>query len=122
MMIDVWLYGEIASYSGNTDAGAYAHLEMEMTPGSTMRDVLSRLCIPAAERGPTFINSALSAMSGLQPDLGHVLADNDRIGIFSAVSMWPYQYRFGAKMTPELAAALKKLPGGGLHHAYDAEG
>ncbi len=117
--VEVWLYGELSHYGGDEDKGAYAHLYLDLPAGSVMADLLSRLRIPAQARGATFINSILSAMAGLQPDLQHRLADKDRVGIFPEVSMWPYQYRSGARMTPELAAALRENPEHGLHHAYD---
>ena len=118
-MIEIWLYGDLARYGGSEDKGAYAHLYLDMPAGSVMADLLGRLGIPARERGATFINSVLSAMAGLQPDLQHRLADKDRVGIFPGVSMWPYQYRSGARMTSELIAALRENPEYGLHHAYD---
>ncbi len=47
-----------------------------------MADLLSYLAMPTEERGITFVNGELSAMPGLQPDLGHVLHDGDRVALF----------------------------------------
>jgi hypothetical protein len=57
-------------------------------------------------------------MPGLQPDLGHVLAGGDRVAFFDLCSMWPFQYRHGAAMIDEMAAALAAREDGGLQHAY----
>jgi hypothetical protein len=32
--------------------------------------------------------------------------------------MWPFQYRLGAAMTPELQEALSRREDGWIHHAY----
>jgi len=64
--------------------------------------------MPTGERGVTFVNGQLSAMPGLQPDLGHILHDGDRVGFFDPKSMWPFQYRHGAAMIPEMAKAWQQ--------------
>lgn len=114
--VEVWLYGALARYGGG-EAG-HANLQVELPKGSTMGDLLARLGLPTAERGITFINGQLSAMPGLQPDLGHVLHDGDRVGIFDLRSMWPFQYRHGAALTEEMARAMQEREDLGLHHAY----
>jgi hypothetical protein len=86
--------------------------------GSTVRDLLAYLNMPTEERGITFINGNLSAMPGLQPDLGHVLNDGDRVAFFDPRSMWPFQYRHGAALTSEMADAMQSSKDQGLHHAY----
>jgi sulfur carrier protein ThiS len=90
-----------------------------MPEGSTVADLLARLGLPTEERGITFINGDLSAMPGLQPDLPHVLKDNDRVAFFHLTSMWPFQYRLGIVMAPEMQEAMLASPDMGLHHAYD---
>lgn len=62
------------------------------------------------------INGQLSAMPGLQPDLGHLLQDGDRIGLFDLRSIWPFQYRHGAAMIPEMARAIHGPRG--IRHSY----
>ena len=84
-----------------------------------MADLLAYLEIPTEARGVTFINGQLSAMPGLQPDLGHVLQKGDRVGIFDLKSMWPFQYRHGAAMTKEMAHAVATEGDQGLHHSYE---
>ncbi len=118
MEIDVWLYGALARYGGEANQGSFAHLVPTMPPDSTMQDLLVLLDLPAEERGITFVNGQLSAMPGLQPDLGHVLRDGDRVGFFDLRSMWPFQYRHGAAMIPEMREAMAMGRDGGLHHAY----
>ncbi len=117
--LDVWLYGVLAHYGGDASQGSHANLHPRLPAGSTVANLLSWLKMPTSERGITFINGQLSAMPGLQPDLGHVLADGDRVAFFDPTSMWPFQYRHGAAMIPEMAEAISAGRDGGLHHAYD---
>ena len=117
--VDVWLYGALARYGGEAAQASFAHLDMRLPAGSTMADLLARLAMPSEARGITFISGNLSAMLGLQPDLGHVLQDGDRVGIFDPRSMWPFQYRHGAAMVDEMRRALSERDDGGLQHAYD---
>jgi hypothetical protein len=108
MTIDVWLYGPLAQYGGDAARSSYAHLDVELPAESRMRDLLDELGLPTQERGITFINGDLSAMPDLQPDLDHMLHDNDRVAFFHLRSMWPFQYRHGAGQIPELAQAMKE--------------
>jgi hypothetical protein len=86
-----------------------------------MADLLAHLRMPTEERGITFINGRLSAMPGLQPDLGHMLRDGDRVGLFDLKSMWPFQYRHGAMLTDEMARAVDGEKDHGLRHMYSKE-
>ncbi len=83
-----------------------------------MADLLSYLEMPTEERGITFVNGELSAMPGLQPDMGHVLHDGDRVAFFHLKSMWPFQYRHGVPMISEMAEVMLDSEDQGLHHAY----
>ncbi|HPA34578.1 MAG TPA: MoaD/ThiS family protein [Anaerolineaceae bacterium] len=118
MHLDIWLYGDLARRGGREAPLGYAHLELAMPVGSRMQQLLDILDIPTEERGITFINGDLSAMPGLQPDLEHILADGDRVALFHLNSMWPFQYRHGAAMIPEMKNALDSREDGGLQHAY----
>jgi hypothetical protein len=117
--VDVWLYGVLRFYGGDAAEAAHANLKVRLPAGSTMSDLLARIGVPTEKRGITFISGNLSAMPGLQPDLGHVLQDGDRLGLFDPTSMWPFQYRHGAAMIPEMARILNESEDHGLHHAYD---
>jgi hypothetical protein len=119
--LDVWLYGALACYGSGTEQRNFANLQMYLPEGSTMADLLTRLKMPTEERGITFINGRLSAMPGLQPDLGHILQDGDRVGLFDLKSMWPFQYRHGAMLTDEMARAMDAQKEHGLRHAYSKE-
>ena len=119
MIVDVWLYGTLARYGDKAEKGSSANLKISLAEGSTMADLLVRLGVPTEERSITFINGQLSAMPGLQPDLGHILRDGDRVGLFDLKSMWPFQYRHGALMTEEMAGAMVAEKDHGLHHTYD---
>jgi len=116
--LDVWLYGTLACYGGGTEPGSFANLQMHLPEGSTMADLLAHLRMPTEERGITFINGRLSAMSGLQPDLSYVLRDGDRVGLFDLKSMWPFQYRHGVMLTDEMARAMDAEKDHGLRHTY----
>ena len=118
ILIDTWLYGELARYGGPADQGSFAHLEVHLTEGGTIADLLASLQMPGEARGITFINGELSAMPGVQKDLNHVLKDGDRVAFFHPLSMWPFQYRFGAKMVDEMTETLDSTEDKGLRHSY----
>ena len=119
ILVDVYLYGELASYGGKAASYGFANLQVKLKEGSVIRELLDYLGIPAEKRGITFINGVLSAMPGLQPDLDHALKDNDRVAFFDLKSMWPFQYRHGATMIGEMARALSSEKDKGLHHTYN---
>jgi hypothetical protein len=116
--IDVWLYGPLAKYGGDQSQGAFAHLYVELPAEAKMKDLLEVLGLPQEEKGITFINSILADMPGLSADLECMLKDGDHVGIFSSTHMWPYQYRSGAHVTPELEQILRERDDSGLRHSY----
>jgi sulfur carrier protein ThiS len=119
--VDVWLYGNLARYGNDAEQGSFANLQIRLPERTTMADLLAHLGMPTEERGITFINGQLSAMPGLQPDLGHILHDGDRVAFFDLKSMWPFQYRHGAMLTDEMARAVDAEKDHGLHHTYKKE-
>lgn len=121
ILIDVWLYGELARYGSQADQSSFANPKVRLVEGSAIRDLLEYLRMPTEERGITFINGELSAMPNMQPDLDHPLKDNDRVAFFHLRSMWPFQYRFGIKMAGEMSEAVQSSKDQGLHHAYKQE-
>ncbi len=121
IVLDVWLYGMLAGYGGRAEKESFANLQVHLPEGSTMADLLAHLKMPAEQRGITFINGRLSAMPGLQPDLGHILHDGDRVAFFDPKSMWPFQYRHGAALTDEMEHAMDSEKDRGLHHTYTKE-
>ncbi len=120
--VDVWLYGPVARYAGEEAGPGYAHLTLDLPPASTVGDLVRRLGIPLEERGITFVNGRLAALPGLDTDLGVVLQHGDRVGISHRRSMWPFQYRFGVQLTPELQEAFRQREDRGIHHAYTVPG
>lgn len=118
--LEVWLYGPLARYGGEAATPTHAQLLLQVPEGTTVGDLVKQLGIPIEKKGITFINGQLSDMPGLAADLEHVLEDGDRIGMFSPGSMWPFQYRLGANMAPELQEKLEKHEQGSLHHSYKA--
>ena len=119
--VNLYLYGDLAHYGGEAATYGFASLHVCLKERSVVRDLLAHLGIPTEKRGITFVNGELSAMPGLQPDLDHVLNDNDRVAFFDLKSMWPFQYRHGAIMTDEMAQALSTDKNKELHHAYDGQ-
>jgi sulfur carrier protein ThiS len=118
IIVDVWLYGNLARYGGQANKGSFANPKVELPEDGTIRDLLASLNMPTEERGITFINGELSAMPGMQPDLDHPLKDNDRVAFFHLRSMWPFQYRHGIPMADEMSKAMHSSEDQGLHHTY----
>ncbi len=118
MIIDTWLYGGLAVYAGDPQQTVCANPKIELPEGSTISDLLNALDLPTEQRGITFINGDLSAMPGMQPDLDHRLNDGDRVAFFHLKSMWPFQYRQGVAMIPEMSATMNSDPEQALHHNY----
>ena len=108
--VDVWLYGPLSRYGGESAQPSYANLKVELPTRGQMLDLLEHLAMPSEERGITFINGDLSAMPDFQPDLEHTFEDGDRVAFFHLKSMWPAQYRHGAALAPGLAAAMEEDP------------
>jgi hypothetical protein len=121
LCIDTWLYGELARFAGEASQGSFAHLEIHLPQGSMVKDLLDWLKMDSKERGITFINGDLSSMPGVQPDLDHPLQDGDRVAFFHTRSMWPFQYRHGAAMIPEMQKVLFADEDQGLHHSYEGK-
>ena len=108
IIVDVWLYGPLARYGGNSKGISFANKKIELSDKSTLKDLLTHLKLPTKERGITFINNKLTAMPGIQPDLDNMLDEGDRIALFHLKSMWSFQYRDGASLGKELEEALKR--------------
>lgn len=108
--IEVWLYGPLARYAPARSNAGYSQLYLSLPDGSTMRDLVRHLAIPRKEKGITFVNGDLTDMPGMEADSDRVLHDGDRVGLMHTRSMWPFQYRFLAKTSPQLE---KKLEGSG---------
>jgi sulfur carrier protein ThiS len=116
--VDTWLYGILGKYGGDENERIFANVKVPLQENSTISDLLAYLKMPTEERGITFINGDLSAMVGMQPDLNHVLKDNDRVAFFHLVAMWPFQYRLGISMADELTDAMLASKDMGIHHSY----
>ena len=111
--VNVRLYGSISRYAGGKHI---AQFEVEVPPGTSRTDLLAQIGIPEEERGYLFINSVLCDVPGLVTPRKEPLSDGDQVGIFSIDRVWPYQYRDGVRMSPELEEALKER--GAMHHSY----
>jgi len=111
--VNVSLYGSIAKYFGGTHV---AMKVVEIPENACKADLLQKIGIPDNERGYLFINAVLCDVPGLNTGEGQLLHDGDHLGIFSIDRIWPYQYRDGVNMSPELVTALQKH--GAMHHSY----
>lgn len=118
IVIDTWLYGNLAHYGGPNSQRGCANPQVTLPEGSTISDLLASLQMPTEERGITFVNGQLSAMPGLQPDLGHTLQNGDRVAFFHLNSMWPFQYRHGVPMVGEMSEAMQAGKDQGRHTTY----
>lgn len=116
--VEVWLYGPVAQYGGESKQGSYAQLHLALPVGSTMQDLLDHLQLPGEEKGITFVNGSLAALPGLDTDRKLVLHEGDRVGISHRKAMWPFQYRFGASLTEEVQEEFRERADRGVHHAY----
>jgi len=50
IVVDAWLYGELARYGGTEDKGSYANVQVRLPEGSTVQDLLSHLNMPTEVR------------------------------------------------------------------------
>ena len=107
--VEVILYGPLARYGPSQDNAVCDSQTVEVPPGTRIRDLLQRLGVPPEERGVTFVNGQLTAMPGVQTDVDRELVAGDRVAFFHLKSMWPFQYRHGAAVDPELQSALDDL-------------
>jgi len=115
--IEVWLYGPLSAYAPSGRGPGHARFHLQAPDATRMRDLLSILKIPPDEKGITFVNGQLTDMPGLHADDELELHAGDRVGIFHTNSMWPFQYRFGASISPALQRAMLEQEGGALRHA-----
>ncbi len=116
MKLEVWVYGELTRFVG--DEAAFARFDLDLPAGTTIGKLLEIIGLPTEERGLTFVNGAISAFPGLQPDLHHPLHDGDRVGIFPEISMLPFHYREGAPVVEELADVLRSMGAKGIAHDF----
>jgi hypothetical protein len=121
VQVEVWLYGPLSKYAGEHSQGSYAKLQVDLPAGSTMQDLVDHLGLPSEEKGITFINGNLAALPGLDADRGVLLNGGDRVGISHRNSMWPFQYRFGAKATSEVQETFRQRGDRGVQHAYSKQ-
>jgi hypothetical protein len=121
ILVDVWLYGNLAAYAGEASQEGFANLQVRLVQPGTIASLLAYLQMPTEKRGITFINGELSAMPGLQPDLSHLLSDGDRVAFFHLSSMWPFQYRHGVPMVSEMAGVMNTREDQAVRHSYQQD-
>jgi hypothetical protein len=111
--VDLALYGPIARAAGGHHVATQS---MQLKAGVTLGDLTRLLGIDASDIGYVFVNAVLCDVPGMSVSKDLRLGDGDHIGMFSRVHMWPYQYRDGVRMSPELEEALRER--GAMHHSY----
>ena len=121
ILVDVWLYGELALYGKKNNSGSYANLKVRLHENSTIKDLLDYLLICTNERGATFINGQLSAMPNIHLDINHLLHDGDRVDFFHLQSIWSVKYHPGEPMAEEMSVALQVSRDLGSHYTHQQE-
>ena len=90
ILVDVWLYGDLAIYGGAKKRGSFANPIIKKPENSTITDLLAQLKMRTEERGITFVNGVLSAKPNMQPDLDYHLKNNDRVAFFDLHGRWTF--------------------------------
>jgi hypothetical protein len=107
--VSVTLFGELVCYGNRTKTGSYATLDVKLPAGSALKDLLDRLLMCTSERGITYINGLISALPYIQPDLDHILQNNDHITLLPVQKIWQIQQRPSSPMTAQMSAALQQV-------------
>jgi molybdopterin converting factor small subunit len=76
MHIKLKLYAMLRQYSGGVPAGS--PIDVELSEGASLRDLISTLGIPAEETRITFVN-------GIIEELDRKLQEGDEVGMFPAI-------------------------------------
>ena len=115
----VRLYGELSCY-GNVlhPAGNYSSTNVQLSVGSTLKDLMEYLLMCTSERGDTFINEKLSASPNHQPDLDHALQDGDHV-IFYPLQMVPTALDFDMKITNRMTRTVRADENLNLYYHYE---
>lgn len=121
ILVDVWLYGELALYGKKNNPGSYANLKVRLHENGTIKDLLEYLLICTNERGITFINGQLSAMPNIYLDINHPLQDGDRVDFFHLESKWLVKYNPDEPMAEEMSVALQVSRDPGSHNTHQQE-
>jgi hypothetical protein len=117
--VDVRLYGELSCYGKPVQhKGNYSYISVDLSRGSTLKDLLDYLLMCTNERGFTFINEKVSAMPDLQTDLDDQLQEGDQI-IFFPSKMLPTQLHFDLKMTDSMTRTVRADEDLNLYYLYE---
>ncbi len=119
IIVRVRLYGELSCYGKTMDhTGNYSNINVKLSLGSTLKDLLEYLLMCTEERGFTFINEKMSAMPNTQPDLDYVLQDADQI-LFFPLKMLPTKLHFEIKMTDKMTRTVRADEDMNLYYLYE---
>jgi hypothetical protein len=111
--VDVCVYGSLARQRGGKH---YAKFNATLPENGRLGDLIAWLGFTPEERGYLFVNAVLCEAPGLPVGTDVPLGPGDHIGIFSVDYPWPYQYRDGIRMSPQLTEALQER--GPMRHTY----
>ncbi len=115
----VRLYGDLSCY-GNVlhPEGNYSSANVQLSVGSTLKDLMEYLLMCTSERGYTFINEKLSASPNHQPDLDRPLQDGDHV-IFYPLKMVPTALDFDMNVTDRMKRTVRADENLNLYYFYE---
>lgn len=117
--INVRLYGELSCYGKVVHkSGKYSIVDVNLSAGSTLQNLMEYLLMCTNERGFTFINEKMSAMPNRQPDLDYVLQEGDRI-LFFPLKMLPTHLHFDITMTDQMTRTVRADEDLNLYYIYE---
>lgn len=107
--VSITLFGELVCYGNRTKTGSYATLDLKLPAGSALKDLLDHLLMSTSEHGITYINGFIIALPDIQPDLDHILQNNDHPTLLPAQKLWQIQPCSSPLMTAQMSAALLQV-------------
>ena len=117
--VSVRLYGELSCYGKTIQRGEnYSTINVQLSVGNTLQDLMDVLLMCTKERGFTFINEKLSAMPEVQPDLDYQLQENDEV-LFFPWKMLPTRLQFDTKMTDKMTRTVRADENLNLYYLYE---
>lgn len=93
LVVDVWLYGECASYGDKINLDGVANLKVKLFAGSTIRDLLDYLLICIHEFDTVLINGELHATPARQLDPTLPLQDGARFDFLDSQNLRSSKFR-----------------------------
>jgi hypothetical protein len=115
----VRLYGDLSCYGKSRQPeGNCSTINIQLSAGSTLQDLMDVLLMCNQERGFTFINEKLSATPDAQPDLDYQLQDHDQILFFPCKTL-PTRLKFEMKLTDNMTRTVRVDENLDLYYLYE---